>query len=105
MKYDYQDLSEIALKLITQANASKSFAIEAINSARKGDFTTADKKIEKANKTLLVCQKQHTDLIQDEAAHNSAINISLLLAHALDQVHSAETVILLSNELIHLYKR
>ncbi len=104
MKYDYEALSEIALKLISQSNASKSFALESISSAKKGDFRGADEKLEKANQAWLSCQKQHTALIQDEAAGQS-VDISILLAHALDQVTSAETIILLANELIDLYRK
>ncbi len=104
MKYTKEELGEIALKLITQANVTKTFAIEAINSAKKGDFNLAEKNLDKANKNLLLCQKQHTALIQEEAAGDE-ITISLLITHALDQVNSAETVLLLSTELVSFYMR
>ncbi len=104
MKYTKEELADIALKLITQAGATKAFAIEAISSAKKGDFQLAEKKLDKANKNLLLCQKQHAVLIQEEAAGDE-ITISLLITHALDQVNTAEIFLLLSNELVSFYMR
>ncbi len=104
MKYDYENLADIALKLITQSTTAKSYAIEAMESGKKGDYQKAVSLLDKANETLLICQKQHATLIQEEAGGHK-VEISLLLAHAIDQVQAAETIILLVTEIINLYRK
>ncbi len=104
MKYDYENLADIALKLITQSTTAKSYAIDAMEAVKKGDFKKSDELLDKANEVLLICQKQHASIIQAEAS-GEKVEISLLMAHAIDQVQSAETIILLVIEIINLYKK
>ena len=46
----------------------------------------------------------HTDLIQQEAASNESV-ISLILAHAEDQMMSAEVFKMMAEQVIDLYEK
>ena len=90
-------------QLITSAGGAKSNYIEAIHEAKKGHYEEAEKLIVSGDEMMKQGHLPHTDLIQKEAA-GEEIKISLLLAHAEDQMMSAEIFKVMAEEMIELYK-
>ncbi|MGL5204815.1 MAG: PTS lactose/cellobiose transporter subunit IIA [Metamycoplasmataceae bacterium] len=90
--------------IITFAGTAKSDAMLAIYSAKKYDFKDAKIKLESAEKNMIEAEKQHADLVQQEAA-GVEIKIPLLLMHAEDQLLSTQTLMLMAEEFVSLYEK
>ncbi|MGL6125168.1 MAG: PTS lactose/cellobiose transporter subunit IIA [Metamycoplasmataceae bacterium] len=103
-KYTYEELGQISFMIITFAGTAKSDAMLAIYSAKKNDFDDAKLKLESAEKNIIEAEKQHADLVQREAA-GTEIKIPLLLMHAEDQLLSTQTLLLMAEEFVSLYKK
>ncbi len=103
-KYSYEELGQISFMIITFAGTAKSDAMLAIYSAKAGDFKDAKLKLESAEKNIIEAEKQHADLVQTEAA-GTEIKIPLLLMHAEDQLLSTQTLLLMAEEFVSLYKK
>lgn len=103
-KYTYEELGQISFMIITFAGTAKSDAMLAIYSAKKNDFEDAKLKLESAEKNIIEAEKQHADLVQREAA-GTEIKIPLLLMHAEDQLLSTQTLLLMAEEFVSLYKK
>jgi PTS system cellobiose-specific IIA component len=103
-KYTYEELGQISFMIITFAGTAKSDAMLAIYAAKDGKFDEAKLKLEEAEKNIIEAEKQHADLVQQEAA-GTEIKIPLLLMHAEDQLLSTQTIILMAEEFVSLYKR
>lgn len=103
-KYNYESLAQVSFQIITYAGVAKSDAMLAIQDAKEGKFDEAKSKIDSAHKNLIEAEKQHANLIQDEAA-GEKIEIPLLLLHAEDQLLCTQTLILLAEEIIELHKK
>lgn len=104
MEYTYEKLTEISFKIITFAGEAKSEAMLGLYAAKKQDFITAEKKLKIAHENLILAEKQHAELIQKEA-QGVEIKIPLILMHSEDQLLSTETLILMVEEIIELYKK
>lgn len=94
----------ILFNIIASVGSARSSYIEAIALAKKNDFDGAKAKIEEGNEMFQLGHKAHGELIQSEAK-GQAINFSLLLIHAEDQLMSAEAFKILSQEFIDIYVR
>lgn len=103
-EFDLEELSQVAFQIITHAGEAKSEAMLAIYSAKEGKFDEAEDKIKLANKSINIASEQHFELIQEEAKGNKVVP-SLLLMHAEDQLLSTQTLILMAEEIIQLYKK
>lgn len=97
-------MEKIILNIIIQSGDARSFAMEAIQCAKKGDFDQAGKLMEQCNEKLGCAHKEQTKLIHTEA-EGGKTEISLLLIHAQDHLMTAMTVKDLANELIEVYTR
>lgn len=102
-KYNYETLAHISFKIITSAGSAKSDAMEAIYAIKNQDQKTAMAKIESAHKNMIEAEKQHAELIQAEAS-GEKINIPILFMHAEDQLLTTQTLIMMAEEFIDLYK-
>lgn len=96
---DYQMES---MKIIAQSGKGKSFALEAMNHARKNAFLEADACLKKSEEALREAFLISEQLFQKEIMEEA---ISVLLVHAMDILTNANTVYELSVEIIALYKR
>ncbi len=105
MKFDYEALTMRALQIITFSGMAKSDAMEAIQDARENKFEEAELKFKSAEKNLVEAEKQHVDLIQYEAQEKKAIGTPLILMHAEDQMLTTQTLILMAQEIVELYKK
>ena len=93
----------IAFEIITNVGMAKSLAMEAIKTAREGDFDEAEAKLKESSEYLLNGHHAHASLIQQEASGDK-VEFSLIIMHAEDQMMSAETIKVLAEEMIEMYK-
>lgn len=99
-----EGLELICFQIITAAGGAKSSYIEAISKAKEGLFDEAEALIEQGDNMLKEGHAPHTDLVQKEAASGESL-ITLILAHAEDQMMSAEVFKVMAVEIIELYKK
>lgn len=97
-------MEEIILQLIMHSGDARSCAMEAIQSAKSGDYEKAKCLLEESADKLILAHNAQTTLIQAEANGNKA-EFSLLLIHAQDHLMSTITVKDLAEEFVELYKR
>ncbi|MBY6797637.1 PTS cellobiose transporter subunit IIA [Clostridium botulinum] len=97
-------MEEMILNIITHSGEARTYAMEAIQYAKKSEFNKAKKSIEKSNEELGFAHSYQTNLIQEEAAGNKA-EISLLLIHAQDHLMTTMTLKDLAIELVEVYMR
>lgn len=94
----------ICFQIIAASGGAKSAYIAAIDAAKKGDFEEAAVQMKNGEEFMNQGHEPHAQLIQQEAAGNSA-PLSLLLLHAEDQMMGAEQFKVLAQEIIDVYKR
>ena len=99
-----ESMELISFQIISAVGTARSMYIEAIQEAKKGNFDEAEKLIEDGAKTFLGGHKAHASLIQKEASGEN-VEFSLLLMHAEDQLMSAETMKIIAQEIIELYRK
>ncbi|MDD3362803.1 MAG: PTS lactose/cellobiose transporter subunit IIA [Hespellia sp.] len=99
-----EELELICFQLITAAGTAKSNYIGAIQCAKEGNYEEAENLIAEGDKILSEGHAPHTDMIQKEAA-GEPVQMSLILAHAEDQMMSTEVFKVLAEEMIQLYKK
>ncbi len=99
-----QEMELICFQLITAAGGAKSSYIEAVQLAKEGKYEEAESKIAQGDEMMKQGHLPHVDLIQKEAGGETVI-MGLILAHAEDQMMSAEVFKVMAEEMIDLYKR
>ncbi|SJZ60526.1 PTS lactose/cellobiose transporter subunit IIA [Garciella nitratireducens] len=99
-----QLIESISFQLISNIGTAKSFIMEALYSAKAGNFELADKKLKEADQYFTEGHKIHASLIQKEAS-GEKLNFSLLIMHAEDQLMSTETIRELVKEMIDIYRK
>ena len=97
-------MEEIIMNLILHSGEVRSYSMEAIQAAKRGNIEEAKELIEKADKEQVESHKVQTSLIQNEAAGNKA-EVSLLLVHAQDHLMTSMTFQQLAGEFVDLYER
>ena len=96
-------MEEIIMNLILHGGEVRSYSMEAIQAAKRGNIEEAKELIEKADKEQVESHKVQTSLIQNEAAGNKA-EVSLLLVHAQDHLMTSMTLKDLAVELIDIHE-
>ena len=94
----------ICFQIIASVGTARSYFIEAIQKARKGDFDGAVKSIQDGENEFVTAHQAHGELIANEAGGNKT-EVSLLLMHAEDQLMSAETIKIIAEEMIELCRK
>lgn len=97
-------MEKIIMDLIIFSGEARSYAMEAMQSAKIGQIDEARNLIEKSKETLGNAHATQTSLIQGEAAGNKA-EVSLLLVHAQDHLMTSIVVKDLAEEIIDLHER
>lgn len=97
------ELDNVAFELILYAGNGRSYAMEAIQEAKKGNFVEAEDRLKKAREELGKAHEFQTKLIQQEADGKSN-PINILLIHAQDHLMTAMTVRDLATEIVELYR-
>ena len=95
---------EISFGIITKSGMAKSSAMEALYAAKEKDYKTAEAKLLEANKEIAEAGHLHMDVITKEA---QGVNhqFKVLFIHAEDQLLTTQTLMLVIEELIELYKK
>ncbi|SHK26829.1 PTS system, cellobiose-specific IIA component [Clostridium cavendishii DSM 21758] len=96
------EMNEVEFNLIMHSGNARSYAMEAIKEADKGNFEKANELIIEAKKELVNAQRSHSGIIQDEAA-GKKVEITLLLMHSEDHLASSTIVVDLAKEIINLH--
>ncbi len=94
----------IIFGLITSSGNAKSFAMEAIQHAKEGEFDEARAAIKSAEDALNEAHKTQTSLIQQEA-RGEKVEVSVLLIHAQDHLMNAIMLKDLAIEFVDLYEK
>ena len=94
----------ICFQIICAVGNARSLYIEAIQEAKQKNFEKAEQLIAQGEASFVEGHKAHADLIAQEASGTS-VQVNLLLAHAEDQLMSAEGFGILSKEFIDIYRQ
>jgi len=99
-----ESIELLSFQIIAEVGSARSYFIEAIQAAKKGNFKEAAERIELGDQHFTQGHHHHTEMIQQEAS-GVPIPMTILLTHAQDQLMSAETFKILAVEFIDLYKK
>ncbi|MDK2920315.1 MAG: cellobiose system component [Candidatus Petromonas sp.] len=97
------NVNDLAFQLILFAGNGRSYAMEAIQEAKKGNFEKAEELIKKAGEEIGQAHKFQTELIHQEA-QGQPVAVNILLVHAQDHLMTSMVVRDLANEIIELYR-
>ncbi len=95
------DLAVISMNVISTAGEAKSLAIEAMRSIKTDGVEKAKELIKQAREKMAEAQEHHFQALSADAAGDE-VNIDVLFVHAEDQFLSADTIIILVDEIINL---
>ena len=98
------DIEMIAMTLIGHAGETKSLAFQAINEAKKGNFSEAENLLKKSTEEMLKAHELQTDLIIKEA-DGEKMEVGLIMVHAQDHLMTAIFFKELAKEFIEVYKK
>ena len=98
------DNLEVAMGLIAGAGDSRSYCMEAIESARDGNFDAAKELVSKAVNAMVETHEVQTDLIREEMEGGGEA-VSLLMVHAQDHLNLALIMRDIAEEFIAMYER
>lgn len=93
----------LCFQIISAVGTARSCFIEATEKAKLGEFEEAYKLMDEGDKYFVEGHSVHLQLIQKEASGED-FKVGLILIHAEDQLMSAETFKIVSNNMIELYK-
>ncbi|MDQ1146532.1 PTS system cellobiose-specific IIA component [Bacillus sp. SORGH_AS 510] len=99
-----ENMEQVIFQIILHGGNGRSAAIEAIHSAKQGDFEGAREKLREADNSLHEAHQFQTALIQGEI-RGEKTEISLLMVHAQDHLMNAMTMKELAAEVVELYSR
>lgn len=101
---DLDALGATAMEIIAYAGVAKSNYVLAMKMAKKHEFIEAQEKLLEGDSILKQAHDLHLGLLQKEAVENEA-QVSMLVLHAEDQFMSCETIKLMVEEFIDIYKK
>lgn len=97
-----EGLQKLSFQILSNVGEAKSFYIEAMSTARAGDFDKAVALIEEGEGHFLEGHRAHMKMIQTAGSEEQPIN--LLIAHAEDQMMATDTIKIVANEMIEVYR-
>jgi len=101
------DTVGIAMELIAGAGDARSYAMEAIEQAKTGDFGEARASLQKAKESMVEAHEVQTGLLRAEMTGNESdrAELSLLMVHAQDHLTMALLMRDIALEFIELYEK
>lgn len=99
-----EGLEMICFNIISSVGMAKSSYVEALRAAEKGDYELSEAKMKEGDEYYAKGHDVHMDLLTKEAGGED-LNMGIILAHAEDQMMSAEIVRLMAEENIKLCRR
>ena len=97
------DTELMAMAIIANAGDAKSFAFQALDAAKKGDFTTCDQLMENAKACSKTAHESQNELLAREARGES-MDMNIIMVHAQDHMMSSMLAVELIEEMTNLYK-
>ncbi len=98
------DLDMLSFGIIANAGDSRSFAFQALDAAKEGNFEEADRLLEKSDEAADKAHKAQTDLLFAEM-NGDHKNVNVLLVHSQDHLMTAMLANQLIREMIDLYRK
>ncbi len=99
-----EEMTVAAFSIITYVGTARSCYINAIQSAKAGNFEEAESLIKQGDEAFVQGHDGHQDLLTKEA-NGELDGVGLLILHAEDQLMSAESFKIIATEFIELYKK
>lgn len=96
-----EQISQVAMQVITYAGMAKSNYLEALKYYRENDQTAYEQSLSSGDENFSLAHEAHLQLLQQEM-NTQEPQITMLMAHAEDQLMSAETIKTLIQEIILL---
>ena len=96
-------LCEIAMSIITYSGMAKSCYMQALQLAKAGKDQECEDKLREGDENFVQAHHGHGEILQEEMS-TEIPQISLLMTHAEDQLMGAETLKIVIQELIEMYK-
>ena len=94
---------KISMELIAGAGEGRSYAFQALQSAREKDFEKADELLKTADESIKNAHVAQTQLMVKEAQGEKA-DMNVLLVHAQDHLMTAELAIDLIKEMVEIMR-
>ena len=98
------EYDELVMNLVVEGGNARSLAMEAIQTAKKGDLVRAEELLKECDEALVEAHNAQTDLIQAEI-QGEHIQVMLLMVHAQDHLMDAMVVKDMAREIVDLYKK
>ncbi|MCI2153200.1 MAG: PTS lactose/cellobiose transporter subunit IIA [Solobacterium sp.] len=98
------DIETIAMNLISHAGMARSLAFQALDEAKKGNFSKADELMAESDKEQLEAHQVQTAALTREA-RGEKMDFCLLMVHAQDHLMTSMLAGDLIKEMIELYRR
>lgn len=98
-----ENIEAVSFGIIVNAGDARSFAFEALNAAREGNFEKADELLKKSDASATLAHKAQTELLFKET-NGVKTEINLLLVHAQDHLMTSMLASELIKEMIRMYK-
>ena len=99
-----ENLEMLCFQLISFCGNARSCYVEAIHQAKYGNYGEVERLIHEGDESFNQGHKIHAQMIQQEAQGNG-MNFSLIIVHAEDILMSAETLKIISENFIEVYKK
>lgn len=99
-----EELMVSCFQIITYVGTARTCFINAIQSAKEGDFENAEELLKQGDEAFVQGHSGHTELIAKEASGDLP-GIGLIVAHAEDQLMSAEGFRIIAEEFIAVYRK
>lgn len=95
---------EAAFEIIANVGGAKSLYLQAVESAKEGNFDEVKEYVSQADDAFLTAHNVHLKLLQ-ETAQGDGPEMNLILLHAEDQMMGTEIVRLMAKSFIDVYQR
>lgn len=102
-KEEKQSPEMISFEIIANAGDARSFAFQALEAAKAGNFDEADTLMKKSDESATLAHKAQTDLLFDEMNGNPT-PVNVLLVHSQDHLMTSMLASELIKEMIVMYK-
>lgn len=98
------EMDVVSMTIIANSGDARSYAFQALEEAKTGNFDEADKLMKKSEESSTLAHKAQTELLFSEA-NGEKHDINVLLVHAQDHLMTSMLAQELIKEIILLYKK
>lgn len=104
MEEEKKSIDEISFGIIANAGDARSYAFQALDAAKSGNFDEAEELLKKSEEASILAHKAQMDLLFDEVNGNPT-PVNVLLVHSQDHLMTSILATELIKELIIMYKK